>query len=158
MITETKREKERKRDQEGEERQIDEEKDRVVRYEGGGGGDGHVLHLDTIVKYGVLVRVGGGVVRASVKKLDLKKMIEELDLYEVQSMFICLSERERVFLCLSLIPLLLYQVLLLSQMFVVTVDLPNDVISLHLHQLGIAFHLHCQSLLSMRISFVVGND
>ena len=133
MITETERKKERERDQEGEERQIDEEKDGVVRYDGGGGGDGHVLDLDTAVKYGVLVRVGGGVVGASVKKLDLKKMIEELDLYEVQSMFICLSEKERVFLCLSLIPLLLYQVLLLSQMFVVTVDLPNDVISLHLH-------------------------
>ncbi|KAK9985857.1 hypothetical protein SO802_030808 [Lithocarpus litseifolius] len=95
---------------------------------GGGGGDRHVLYMDTAVKYGVLVRVGGGVVGASVKKLDLKKMIEELDLYEV---------------------------LLLSQMLVVTIDLPDDAISLHLHQLSLAFRLYCQSLSSMRLGFLL---
>ena len=40
--------------------------------------------MDTVINYGVL----GGVVGASVEKLDLKKMIEELDLYEVQFVFI----------------------------------------------------------------------
>ena len=86
MITETKREKERLRDQEAEERKIDKEKDGVIGYEGGGGGgDEHVLDLDTTVRCGVL----GGVVGVGVGKLDLKKMIEELDLYEVQSVFIC---------------------------------------------------------------------
>ncbi|KAE7999747.1 hypothetical protein FH972_004149 [Carpinus fangiana] len=60
----------------------------VVGYEGGG--DGHVLDLDTAVKDGVLGSVGGGVVGAGVgEKLDLKKMIEELDLSEVPSVFIC---------------------------------------------------------------------
>ncbi|XP_030975214.1 U-box domain-containing protein 30-like [Quercus lobata] len=59
----------------------------VVGYEGGG--DGHVLDLDTAVKDGVLGGVGGGVVGAGVEKLDLKKMIEELDLSEVPSVFIC---------------------------------------------------------------------
>lgn len=55
-----------------------------------GGGDGHVLDLDTAVKDGVLGGVGGGVVGAGVgEKLDLKKMIEELDLSEVPSVFIC---------------------------------------------------------------------
>ena len=86
MITETKREKERSI-RRG-------EKDGVVGYEGGGAGDGHVLDLDIVIKYGVLGGVGGGVVGACVEKLDLKKMIEELDLYEVQSMFICLIPLE----------------------------------------------------------------
>ncbi|KAK9990810.1 hypothetical protein SO802_025795 [Lithocarpus litseifolius] len=62
-------------------------RDGVVGYEGGG--DGHVLDLDTAVKDGVLGGVGGGVVGAGVEKLDLKKMIEELDLSEVPSVFIC---------------------------------------------------------------------
>ncbi|EXC12632.1 U-box domain-containing protein 30 [Morus notabilis] len=63
--------------------------------------DGYVLDLDTAVKDGVLggvggvvcgggggggVVCGGGVVG---EKLDLKKMIEELDLSEVPSVFIC---------------------------------------------------------------------
>ena len=48
------------RDREGEERQINEKKDEVVRHEGNGGGDGHVLDLDIAVKYGVLGGVGGG--------------------------------------------------------------------------------------------------
>lgn len=54
--------------------------------------DGYVLDLDTAVKDGVLdggvvgVGVGVGVV---CEKLDLKKMIEELDLSEVPSVFIC---------------------------------------------------------------------
>ena len=62
-------------------------RDGVVGYEGGG--DGHVLDLDTAVKDGVLGGVGGGVVGAGVEKLDLRKMIEELDLSEVPSVFIC---------------------------------------------------------------------
>ncbi|XP_075656323.1 U-box domain-containing protein 30-like [Castanea sativa] len=62
-------------------------RDGVVGYEGGR--DGHVLDLDTAVKDGVLGGVGGGVVGAGVEKLDLKKMIEELDLSEVPSVFIC---------------------------------------------------------------------
>ena len=62
-------------------------RDGVVGYEGGG--DGHVLDLDTAVKDGVLGGVGGGVVGAGVEKLDLKKMIDELDLSEVPSVFIC---------------------------------------------------------------------
>ena len=44
--------------------------------------------MGTTVKYGVLGGVGGGVVGASVEKLDLKKMIEELNLYKVQFVFI----------------------------------------------------------------------
>lgn len=53
------------------------------------GGDGHVLDLDTAVKDGILgggswvVGGGGG------EKLNLKKMIEELNLTEVPSVFIC---------------------------------------------------------------------
>ncbi len=63
-------------------------RDGVVGYEGGG--DGLVLDLDTAVKDGVLGGVIGGVVGAGVgEKLDLKKMIEELDLSEVPSVFIC---------------------------------------------------------------------
>ncbi|KAM6564132.1 hypothetical protein CsatB_024130 [Cannabis sativa] len=55
------------------------------------GGDAHVLDLDTAVKDGVLGGIGGGVVGAGGggDKLDLKKMIEELDLSEVPSVFIC---------------------------------------------------------------------
>lgn len=63
-------------------------RDGVVGFDGGG--DGHILDLDTAVKDGVLGGVGGGVVGAGVcEKLDLKKMIEELDLSEVPSVFIC---------------------------------------------------------------------
>lgn len=53
------------------------------------GGDGHVLDLDTAVKDGILggdswvVGGGGG------ETLNLKKMIEELNLAEVPSVFIC---------------------------------------------------------------------
>ncbi|XP_048335605.2 U-box domain-containing protein 30 [Ziziphus jujuba] len=63
-------------------------RDGVVGFDGGG--DGHILDLDTAVKDGVLGGVDGGVVGAGVgEKLDLKKMIEELDLSEVPSVFIC---------------------------------------------------------------------
>ncbi|KAK7252759.1 hypothetical protein RIF29_36947 [Crotalaria pallida] len=55
-----------------------------------GGGDGQILDLDTAVKDGVLGGVDGGVVGAGVcEKLDLRKMIEELDLSEVPTVFIC---------------------------------------------------------------------
>ncbi|GLT75371.1 hypothetical protein SLA2020_471020 [Shorea laevis] len=55
-----------------------------------GSGDGQVLDLDTAVKDGVLGGVGGGVVGAAVgEKLDLKKMVEGLDLPEIPSVFIC---------------------------------------------------------------------
>ncbi|KAH7520322.1 U-box domain-containing protein 30 [Ziziphus jujuba] len=63
-------------------------RDGVVGFDGGG--DGHILDLDTAIKDGVLGGVDGGVVGAGVgEKLDLKKMIEELDLSEVPSVFIC---------------------------------------------------------------------
>lgn len=45
--------------------------------------------MDIAVKYGVLGEVGGGVVGTGVVKLVLKKVIEELDLYKVQYVFIC---------------------------------------------------------------------
>lgn len=54
------------------------------------GFDSQVLDLDTAVKDGVLGGVSGGVIGAGVgEKLDLKKMIEELDLSEVPSVFVC---------------------------------------------------------------------
>ncbi|KAI7999987.1 U-box domain-containing protein 30 [Camellia lanceoleosa] len=64
-----------------------------------GGGDGHVLDLDTAVKDGVLGGSGGGSGGGGFgggfgEKLDLKKMIEELDLSEVPSVFICLISLE----------------------------------------------------------------
>ncbi|MED6157174.1 U-box domain-containing protein 30 [Stylosanthes scabra] len=61
----------------------------VAGYEGGG--DGQILDLDTAVKDGVLGGGGGGGVVGGVtcEKLDLGKMIEELDLSEVPSVFIC---------------------------------------------------------------------
>lgn len=63
-------------------------KDGVLGLEGGG--DGRVLDVESAVKDGVLgggAVVGyGGVVGV---KLDLKKMIEELNLSEVPSVFIC---------------------------------------------------------------------
>ncbi|KAE9613083.1 hypothetical protein Lal_00027328 [Lupinus albus] len=56
----------------------------VVGFEGGG--EGHILDLDTAVKDGIL----GGVVGTGVcDKLDLRKMIEELDLSDVPTVFIC---------------------------------------------------------------------
>ncbi|CAK9147546.1 unnamed protein product [Ilex paraguariensis] len=60
----------------------------VVGFEGGG--DGQVLDLETAVKDGVLGGVGGGCFGVGVgEKLDLKKMIEEVNLPEVPSVFIC---------------------------------------------------------------------
>ncbi|XP_057491671.1 U-box domain-containing protein 30-like [Actinidia eriantha] len=66
----------------------------TVGFEGGGDGDGHVLDLDTAVKDGVLGGVGGvggggGFGCGFGEKLDLKKMIEELNLSEVPPVFIC---------------------------------------------------------------------
>ncbi|XP_010273225.1 PREDICTED: U-box domain-containing protein 30 [Nelumbo nucifera] len=64
-------------------------RDGDVRFDVVGGG-GHVLDLDTAVKDGVLGGGGGGgVCGGGGEKLDLKKMIEELDLDEVPSVFIC---------------------------------------------------------------------
>ncbi|KAL2244557.1 U-box domain-containing protein 30-like [Sesamum indicum] len=55
-----------------------------------GGGDGRILDLDTAVKDGVLGGVAGGGYGGGIgEKLDLKKMIEELNLPEVPSVFIC---------------------------------------------------------------------
>ncbi|KAG8365690.1 hypothetical protein BUALT_Bualt18G0132900 [Buddleja alternifolia] len=56
-----------------------------------GGGDGRVLDLDTAVKDGVLGGVAGGGYGGGVgEKLDLKKMIEELNnLSEIPCVFIC---------------------------------------------------------------------
>ncbi|XP_042503060.1 U-box domain-containing protein 30-like [Macadamia integrifolia] len=62
-------------------------RDGDVTFEVGGGV--HVLDLDTAVKDGILgggVGVCGG---GGGEKLDLKKMIEELDLSDVPSVFIC---------------------------------------------------------------------
>ncbi|XP_047948590.1 U-box domain-containing protein 30-like [Salvia hispanica] len=54
---------------------------------GGGDGDGYILDVESAVKDGVL---GGGAVAVyGGEKLDLKKMIEELNLCEVPSVFIC---------------------------------------------------------------------
>ncbi|KAJ4963883.1 hypothetical protein NE237_023822 [Protea cynaroides] len=61
-------------------------RDGDVRFEVGSGG--HVLDLDTAVKGGVLGG-GGGVCGGGGEKLDLKKMIEELDLSDVPAVFIC---------------------------------------------------------------------
>ncbi|KAK9166015.1 hypothetical protein Scep_001206 [Stephania cephalantha] len=63
-----------------------------VRFEVGGGG--HVLDLDTAVKDGILGGTGGGGGGGGIcvvvgEKLDLQKMIEELDLVDVPSVFIC---------------------------------------------------------------------
>lgn len=55
-----------------------------------GGGDGRILDFDTAVKDGVLGGVGVGGFGGGVgEKLDLKMMIEELNLPEVPSVFIC---------------------------------------------------------------------
>lgn len=63
-------------------------RDVVAGFEGGG--DGQILDLDTAVKDGVLGGVDGGIVGAGGgEKLDLKKMIQELNLSEVPSVFIC---------------------------------------------------------------------
>ncbi|KAJ4844188.1 U-box domain-containing protein 30 [Turnera subulata] len=59
------------------------------RRDGTVGFDGQVLDLDTAVKDGVLGGVAGGGVIGAGEKLDLRKMIEELDLSEVPSVFIC---------------------------------------------------------------------
>ncbi|XP_044490970.1 U-box domain-containing protein 30-like [Mangifera indica] len=53
-------------------------------------GDGQVLDLDTAVKDGVLGGVDGAVIGGcGAEKLDLKKIIEELDLADVPPVFIC---------------------------------------------------------------------
>ncbi|KAL0292562.1 UNVERIFIED_CONTAM: U-box domain-containing protein 30 [Sesamum calycinum] len=63
-------------------------KDGIVGFEGGG--DGRILDLDTAVKDGVLGGVPVGSYAGGVgEKLDLKKMIEELNLPQVPSVFIC---------------------------------------------------------------------
>lgn len=64
-------------------------RDVVVGFEGSG--DGQILDLDTAVKDGVLGgTVGAGVTGAGVgERLDLKKMIAELDLAEIPSVFVC---------------------------------------------------------------------
>lgn len=55
-----------------------------------GGGDGRVLDVESAVKDGLLGGVaGGGYGGAAAEKVDLKKMIEELNLSEVPSVFIC---------------------------------------------------------------------
>ncbi|ESW27806.1 hypothetical protein PHAVU_003G233800 [Phaseolus vulgaris] len=52
--------------------------------------EGQILDLDTAVKDGVLGGVDSGIVGTGVgEKLDLGRMIEELDLSEVPSVFIC---------------------------------------------------------------------
>ncbi|KAJ8773257.1 hypothetical protein K2173_028434 [Erythroxylum novogranatense] len=51
---------------------------------------GQLLDLETAVKDGILGGIGGGVICGGVaEKLDLKKMIEELESVEVPSVFIC---------------------------------------------------------------------
>ncbi|KAD6795818.1 hypothetical protein R6Q59_020257 [Mikania micrantha] len=53
------------------------------------GADGQVLDLDTAVKDGVLGGGGLGFGGGFAEKVDLKKMIEELKLSEIPSVFIC---------------------------------------------------------------------
>ncbi|KDP41594.1 hypothetical protein JCGZ_16001 [Jatropha curcas] len=54
------------------------------------GSGGQVLDLETAVKDGILGGTGGGLIStANTEKLDLKKMIEELESMEVPSVFIC---------------------------------------------------------------------
>ncbi|KAJ6939718.1 U-box domain-containing protein 30 [Populus alba x Populus x berolinensis] len=54
------------------------------------GAGGQILDLETAIKDGILGGGGGGLVCAGVtEKLDLKKMIEELESIEVPSVFIC---------------------------------------------------------------------
>ncbi|KAJ9186848.1 hypothetical protein P3X46_002377 [Hevea brasiliensis] len=54
------------------------------------GGGGQVLDLETAVKDGILGSSAGGLISATgAEKLDLKKMIEELESMEVPSVFIC---------------------------------------------------------------------
>ncbi|EEF52258.1 U-box domain-containing protein 30 [Ricinus communis] len=54
------------------------------------GSGGQVLDLETAVKDGILGGSGGGLIStAGVEKLDLKKMIEELESLDVPSVFIC---------------------------------------------------------------------
>ncbi|KAM7518433.1 hypothetical protein LguiB_017395 [Lonicera macranthoides] len=62
-------------------------RDGDVRFEVGSGGQ--VLDLETAVKDGVLGGGGGVVCGSTGEKLDLKKMIEDLDSIEVPSVFIC---------------------------------------------------------------------
>uniref|UniRef100_A0A5B7AJI9 U-box domain-containing protein n=2 Tax=Davidia involucrata TaxID=16924 RepID=A0A5B7AJI9_DAVIN len=65
-------------------------RDGDVKYEVGGGG--HVLDLETAVKDGILGGGDGlvcGGATTTGEKLDLKKMIEELDSIDVPSVFIC---------------------------------------------------------------------
>ncbi|KAJ6383179.1 hypothetical protein OIU77_031575 [Salix suchowensis] len=55
-----------------------------------GGSGGQVLDLQTTIKGGILGGVGGGLVCSGVKeKLDLRKMVEELESIHVPSVFIC---------------------------------------------------------------------
>ncbi|KAF5739485.1 U-box domain-containing protein 30-like [Tripterygium wilfordii] len=53
------------------------------------GGGAQVLDLETAVKDGILGGGGGAICGGSVQKLDLKKMIEELEPIDVPSLFIC---------------------------------------------------------------------
>ncbi|KAI3455854.1 hypothetical protein Pfo_012517 [Paulownia fortunei] len=63
-------------------------KDGILGFEGGG--DGRILDIDIEVKHGVFGGVAaGGYGGGTGEKLDLKKMIEELNLPEVPSVFIC---------------------------------------------------------------------
>ncbi|KAJ6673047.1 WDSAM1 PROTEIN, partial [Salix purpurea] len=55
-----------------------------------GGSGWQVLDLQTTIKGGILGGVGGGLVCSGVKeKLDLRKMVEELESIHVPSVFIC---------------------------------------------------------------------
>ncbi|KAJ0527589.1 putative U box domain, Zinc finger, RING/FYVE/PHD-type [Helianthus annuus] len=53
------------------------------------GVDGQVLDLDNVVKDGVLGGGGVGFGGGFAEKLDLKNMIQELNLSEIPSVFIC---------------------------------------------------------------------
>ncbi|KAH8516351.1 hypothetical protein H0E87_004629 [Populus deltoides] len=64
---------------------------RNVKLDASAGAGGQVLDLETAIKDGILGGVtGGGLVCAGVaEKLDLKKMVEELESIEVPQVFIC---------------------------------------------------------------------
>src|SRR4051812_30258498 len=55
-----------------------------------GAGGGHVVDVETAVKDGILGGIAGAAVAAATEKLDLRKMIDDLDPVEdVPAVFIC---------------------------------------------------------------------
>ena len=92
------------------------------------GVEGQILDLDTVVKDGVL---GGGVdfgvVRNKVgEKLDLAKMIEELDLCEVLSVFICPVSLETMHNLVTLCTCQTYLLIILKKKIYFLCEIPTQ--------------------------------